>query len=99
MEEYNARGQMVREIKKNRVCELEILNGEPKEKYSMKTREHIVYTEEPGGSIFVTLSRSMGLEELLLMTLLMFCQNMVPRKQSSQLLLMVLIPTQVGRMV
>ena len=35
--------------KKTRVCEVEILNGEPKEKYSMKTREHIVYTEEPAG--------------------------------------------------
>ena len=35
--------------KKTRVLEVEIVNGEPKEKYSMKAREHIVYTTEPGG--------------------------------------------------
>ena len=35
--------------KKPRVAEIEIINGEPKEKFSIKTREHIVYTSEPGG--------------------------------------------------
>ena len=35
--------------KKTRVSEIEIVNGETKEKFSMKTREHIVYTSEPGG--------------------------------------------------
>ena len=35
--------------KKTRVAEIEIINGEPKEKFSIKTREHIVYTSEPGG--------------------------------------------------
>ena len=35
--------------KKTRVSEVEIINGEPKEKFRVKTREHIVYTSEPGG--------------------------------------------------
>ena len=35
--------------KKTRVCEVQIINGEPKEKFSIKTREHIVYTQEPAG--------------------------------------------------
>lgn len=35
--------------KKTRVKEIQIINGEPKEKFCTKTREHIVYTEEPAG--------------------------------------------------
>ena len=35
--------------KKTRVKEVQIINGEPKEKFSIKTREHIVYTQEPTG--------------------------------------------------
>ena len=35
--------------KKTRVCEVNIVNGDPKEKFSLKTSEHIVYTTEPGG--------------------------------------------------
>ena len=35
--------------KKTRVSEVEIINGEPTEKFRIKTREHIVYTNAPGG--------------------------------------------------
>ena len=35
--------------KKTKVCEIEIVNGVENKKFSTKTREHIVYTEEPGG--------------------------------------------------
>ena len=35
--------------KKTRVCEVQIINGVPKDKFAMKTREHIAYTEEPTG--------------------------------------------------
>ena len=35
--------------KKTRVKEFQMINGELKEKFSIKTREHLVYTAEPGG--------------------------------------------------
>ena len=35
--------------KKTRVREIHIIDGEAKEKFSIKTREHIVYTTEPDG--------------------------------------------------
>ena len=35
--------------KKTGVSEVLIINGEPKDKFGVKTREHIVYTSEPGG--------------------------------------------------
>ena len=34
---------------KTKVCEIQIVNGEPKKKYTVKPREHIAYTQEPGG--------------------------------------------------
>ena len=57
--------------KKTRVCEVEIINGEPKEKFGVKTREHIVYTSELSlvGNTCVILSFQRGLGEILLMTL------------------------------
>ena len=35
--------------KKTRSCEIQIINGEPKEKFTVESREHISYTKEPSG--------------------------------------------------
>ena len=35
--------------KKTRSCEIQMINGEPKEKFTVESREHISYTKEPSG--------------------------------------------------